>query len=43
MAPPRRPKADDSTKRKMELRAEPAQPTATDDELAEWEKTFSDF
>ncbi|KAG1676370.1 hypothetical protein FOA52_001165 [Chlamydomonas sp. UWO 241] len=43
MPPPRRPKADDSTKRKMELRAEPAQLTATEDELAEWEKTFADF
>ena len=44
MEPPRRPKDDDSAKRKAELtetrRADPRQPTATPEELAEWEKVF---
>ncbi len=47
MEPPRKPKDEDSAKRKQELtdaqRQEPKEPTATEEEMAEWEKTFHDF
>ena len=42
MEPPRRPKDDDSAKRKAELtetgKSAPREPTATPEEIAEWEK-----
>jgi len=47
MAPPRRPKADDSAKRKRDLaevqKAEAQEPSATPEEVAEWDKIFSNF
>jgi hypothetical protein len=47
MEPPRKPKDDDSAKRKQELtesrKAEPREPTATAEEMKEWEKVFKDF
>lgn len=47
MQPPRRPKDEDSAKRKAELEAamaaEPKKPEATPEQIAEWEKTFKDF
>ena len=46
MEPPRKPKAEDSSKRKAELqearKADPP-PSATADEEAEWDKVFRDF
>jgi len=47
MEPPRKPKDEDSAKRKAELteshKAEPREPTATPEELSEWETVFRDF
>ena len=47
MEPPRKPKEEDSSKRKAELheahKAEPREPTVTPEELQEYETVFRDF
>jgi cGMP-dependent protein kinase 2 len=47
MEAPRKPKDEDSAKRKNELqearKTEPREPNATKEELAEWERIFKDF
>lgn len=47
MPPPRKPKEEDTAKRKAELtearKSEPREPTVTDEEVSEWERMFRDF